>query len=343
MSAFFGLQNTFFDLPNIWAALIAFAVLAYVALDGFDLGIGILFPLFAGKSQRDEAMNSVAPVWDGNETWLVLGGGGLFAVFPLAYSIIMPALYPLVVAMLLALVFRGVAFEFRFRAERSAWLWDWSFFLGSLTAAFSQGVMLGALVQGIKVAGRAYAGGRLDWLTPFSLLTGFALVVGYALLGAAWLILKTRWATQSRAFALARALAPLLLALIATVSIWTPFLNDDYWRLWFGWPKNLLLAPLPLACGALGLWLLKLLADERETAPFFASLGLFALCYIGVGISFYPTIVPRSVTIHAAAAPDSSLAFLLAGAAVLIPIILAYTGFAYYIFRGKTDAAGGYH
>ena len=184
-------MNSPSDLPTIWAAIIAVAVLAYVVLDGFDLGIGILFLFFTGKRQRDEAMNSVAPVWDGNETWLVLGGGGLFAAFPLAYAIIMPALYPLVIAMLLALVFRGVAFEFRFRADTSAFLWDWAFFLGSLVAALAQGIMLGALVQGIKVSGRAYAGGWLDWLTPFSLLTGVALVCGFALLGATWLIYKT--------------------------------------------------------------------------------------------------------------------------------------------------------
>jgi cytochrome bd ubiquinol oxidase subunit II len=336
-------MSGFFDLPMIWAALIAFAVFAYVALDGFDLGIGILFPFFSGKRQRDEVMNSIAPVWDGNETWLVLGGGGLFAVFPLAYSIIMPALYPLVIAMLLGLVFRGVAFEFRFRAGRSAFLWDWAFFLGSLVAAFSQGVMLGALVQGIKVSGRAYAGGWLDWLTPFSLLTGVALVCGYALLGATWLIRKTEWATQHHAFALARPLAPILLLLIAVVSLWTPFLNADYWRLWFGWPQNLALAPLPLAAVALGLWLIKLLADGRESKPFLVTLALFALCYIGIGICFFPFIVPRAVTIRAAAAPDSSLSFLLVGASVMIPLILAYTAYAYYVFRGKTNASGGYH
>jgi cytochrome d ubiquinol oxidase subunit II len=336
-------MTAFFDLPNIWAAIIAFAVLAYVLLDGFDLGVGILFLFFTGKNQRDEAMNSVAPVWDGNETWLVLGGGGMFATFPLAYSIIMPALYPLVIAMLLALVFRGVAFEFRFRAGREARLWDWAFFFGSLVAAFSQGVMLGALVQGIKVSGRAYAGGWLDWLTPFSLLTGVALVCGYALLGATWLIFKTEWATQRRAYALARPLAPLMLALIAAVSLWTPFLNEAYWALWFGFPRNLLLAPLPFAGAALGLWLIKTLAAEREAAPFLTTLGLFVLCYIGIGISFYPYIVPRAVTFHAAAAPDSSLSFLLVGASVLLPIILAYLAHAYYVFRGKTNAAGGYH
>jgi cytochrome d ubiquinol oxidase subunit II len=332
-----------FDLPTIWAGLIAVAILAYVVLDGFDLGIGVLFPFFTGKQQRDEAMNSVAPVWDGNETWLVLGGGGLLAAFPLAYSIIMPALYPLVIAMLLGLVFRGVAFEFRFRADTSAFLWDWAFFLGSLVAALAQGVMLGALVQGIKISGRAYAGGWLDWLTPFSLLTGVALVCGYALLGATWLIYKTERGTQRQAYALAKPLAPLMLGLIAVVSLWTPFLNDAYWRLWFGFPGNLALAPLPLACAALGLWLLKLLnAGEREIAPFLTAQALFLLCYIGIGISFYPYIVPRSVTIAAAAAPDSSLSFLLAGAVVLIPIIFAYTGYAYYVFRGKTGAAG-YH
>lgn len=332
-----------FDLPTIWAGLIAFAVYAYVVLDGFDLGIGVLFPFFSGKDQRDEAMNSIAPVWDGNETWLVLGGGGLFAVFPLAYAIIMPALYPLVIAMLLGLVFRGVAFEFRFRAGRSAFLWDWAFFLGSLVAAFTQGVMLGALVQGIKVADRAYGGGWLDWLTPFSLLTGVALVSGYALLGATWLIHKTEAPTQGRAFALARPLAPLVLALVGAVSLWTPFLNEDYWRLWFSFPHNLLLAPLPLAAGAAGIWLILLIARRRENAPFLAAQALFALCYIGIGISFYPFIVPRAVTIHAAAAPDSSLKFLLVGASVMIPTIFAYTAYAYYVFRGKTNAAGGYH
>ena len=340
MSAPFDLPMT---LPTIWGGIIAVAILAYVVLDGFDLGIGVIFPFFEGKQQRDEAMNSVAPVWDGNETWLVLGGGGLLAAFPLAYAIVMPALYPLVIAMLLGLVFRGVAFEFRFRADTSAFLWDWAFFLGSLVAAFTQGVMLGALVQGIKISGRAYAGGWLDWLTPFSLLTGVALVCGYALLGATWLIYKTERGTQRLAFALAKPLAPLMLGLIAVVSLWTPFLNDDYWRLWFGYPGNLALAPLPLACAALGLWLIKLLADgEREIAPFLTAQALFLFCYIGIGISFYPYIVPRSVTIAAAAAPNSSLSFLLAGAMFLIPIILAYTGYAYYVFRGKVGTAG-YH
>jgi cytochrome d ubiquinol oxidase subunit II len=336
-------MSDFFTVQNIWAGLIAFAVLAYVVLDGFDLGIGILFPLLPGKPARDLAMNSVAPVWDGNETWLVLGGGGLFAVFPLAYAILMPAFYPLIIAMLLALVFRGVAFEFRFRADKSAFLWDWSFFLGSLVAALAQGIMLGALVQGVKVAGRAYAGGWLDWLTPFSILTGIALVCAYALLGATWLVYKTESVTQMRALELARVLAPLMLATIAAVSLWTPFLNDDYWRIWFGFPKNLLLAPLPIASAIVGMLLMQKLAEENDVAPFLATLALFVLCYVGIGVSFYPYIVPRSVTIEAAAAPETSLKFLLAGAAALIPIILAYVGYAYYVFRGKVEPGAGYH
>ncbi len=330
------------DLANIWAALIAFAVFAYVVLDGFDLGVGLLFPFLWDKAQRDQAMNSIAPVWDGNETWLVLGGGGLFAVFPLAYAIIMPALYPLVIAMLLGLVFRGVAFEFRFRAENPK-IWDWAFFLGSLAASLGQGIMLGALVQGIKVGDRAYAGGILDWLTPFSLLSGFSLTVGYALLGATWLVLKTEWVLRDRALHFAERLAPVLLATIVAVSLWTPFLHRDYWNLWFGFPENLALAPLPLACAGLGFWLLKALRAEKEIAPFFLTLGLFLLCYIGVGLSFYPYIVPRAVTIHAAAAPETSLKFLAIGATVLIPLILGYFVHAYYVFRGKVRADAGYH
>ena len=215
------------DLPLVWAGLIAFAVLAYVLLDGFDLGVGILFPFVQGEANRDEMMNSVAPVWDGNETWLVLGGGGLFAVFPLAYAVIMPALYAPIIAMLLGLVLRGVAFEFRWKTQRGKFLWDWAFAAGSTIAAFAQGIALGALVQGIPVSGRAYAGGWWDWLTPFSLVTGIAVVVGYALLGSTWLILKTEGRVRDAAFAFARITAIATLGLIVVVSLWTPFLSDD--------------------------------------------------------------------------------------------------------------------
>ena len=255
------------DLPLIWAGLIAFAVLAYVVLDGFDLGVGILFPLIRGEAHRDEAMNSVAPVWDGNETWLVLGGGGLLAVFPLAYAIIMSALYVPIIVMLLALVFRGVAFEFRWKTKRGKFLWDWAFAGGSTLAAFAQGLALGALVQGIPVANRAYAGGHWDWLTPFSILTGVALVIGYGLLGATWLILKTEGHVQRRAYDIAFWVAPATLLLIGLVSLWTPFLNGLYTQRWFAWPQILLVGPVPLAVLGAGYLLLRGLTERRELSP----------------------------------------------------------------------------
>ncbi|MEO5805614.1 cytochrome d ubiquinol oxidase subunit II [Devosia sp.] len=332
-----------FDLPFIWAAIIAFAVLAYVVLDGFDLGIGILFPFFPEKHDRDVMTNSVAPVWDGNETWLVLGGGGLMAVFPLAYATIMPALYIPIILMLLGLVFRGVAFEFRWRTERWRPLWDFGFWIGSTVAAFTQGVALGALVQGIKIEGREYAGGWWDWLSLFSLLTGVAVVLGYALLGACWLNLKTSKGLQAKARQLAMASGVGTLAMIGVVSLWTPFINSVYFEHWFGWPTAFFSAfvPLLLAVCAFVLW--HGLTTDKHLQPLLAALGLFVLSFVGIGISFYPYIVPGALTINQAAAPDSSLGFLLVGAVVLVPIILAYTGYAYWVFRGKIDPEEGYH
>jgi cytochrome d ubiquinol oxidase subunit II len=288
-------------------------------------------------------MNSVAPVWDGNETWLVLGGGGLFAVFPLAYAIIMPALYAPVIAMLLGLVLRGVAFEFRWRTQRGQFLWDWAFAAGSTTAALAQGIALGALVQGIPVAGRAYAGGWWDWLTPFSLVTGVALVVGYALLGSTWLVYKTEGHTQQKAYGFAHGAGVATLALIGLVSLWTPFLSQRFMHRWFDWPQVLFVAPVPLLVALAGFVLLNGLRKRQERQPFFAALALFVLCFIGLLISFYPYLVPTSVTLWEAAAPDRSLSFLLAGAAVLIPVILAYTAYSYWVFRGKVNSHGGYH
>lgn len=276
------------DLPFIWAGIIAFAVLAYVMLDGFDLGIGILFPSYPARAHRDLMMNSVAPIWDGNETWLVLGGGGLMAAFPLAYAIVMPALYVPLIVMLLALVFRGVAFEFRWKAETDASrrLWDSSFAWGSIVAAFAQGIALGALVQGIPVKGRAYAGGWWDWLTPFSLLTGLALVAGYALLGATWLILKTDGEVQSKAIRLARLTGLATVLFIGAVSIWTPFLEPLYMARWFDFPQILYTAPVPLLVAASAYALLRGLNEGRELLPFLAAQSLFLLSYIGLGISF---------------------------------------------------------
>ena len=331
-----------FDLAFIWAGLIAFAVLAYVLFDGFDLGIGILFPFLRSERDRDQAMNSVAPVWDGNETWLVLGGGGLMAAFPVAYAVVMTALYAPLIAMLLALIFRGVAFEFRWRAERKQ-LWDRAFAGGSLMATFAQGVALGALVQGIPVSDRAYAGDWWDWLTPFSLLTGVALVVGYALLGATWLIMKTTGELQDDARRFAWITALSTLALIGVVSLWTPLMNAQFMARWFAWPAVLYSAPVPLLVALAAAVLFTGLMRRREVSPFLAAIALFVLCYIGLGISFYPYMVPPSITIWSAAAPDSSLKFLLVGAVVLIPLILAYTAWSYWVFRGKVDPSAGYH
>ncbi|MEM7775332.1 MAG: cytochrome d ubiquinol oxidase subunit II [Pseudomonadota bacterium] len=331
------------DLPFVWAMLIAFAILAYVVLDGFDLGVGILFPMLANDRDRDTAMNTVAPVWDGNETWLILGGGGLFAVFPLAYAVIMPALYAPIIIMLLGLLFRGVAFEYRWRATTYQWLWDLSFTSGSVAAAFAQGITLGALLQGIPVEGRAYAGGWWDWLTPFSVLTGVAVVVGYALLGATWLVVKTEGRLQEQAFRFSWVTGAGTLIMIGMVSLWTPFLDPVYMERWFAFPAILYVAPVPLFVLAAAAGLAIGLRARRDYLPFASALALFVLCFVGLGISVYPHIVPPAITIWDAAAPDSSLWFLLVGAVVLLPMILGYTAYAYWVFRGKVREGEGYH
>jgi cytochrome bd ubiquinol oxidase subunit II len=331
-----------FDLTAVWALIIAFAVFAYVVMDGFDLGIGILFPTFRVGKERDHAMNSIAPVWDGNETWLVLGGGGLFAAFPLAYAIILPATYPLMIAMLLGLVFRGVAFEFRWRHAGHRPLWDAAFTIGSLVAALAQGITLGAILQGIQVQNDAYAGGWLDWLSPFSVLTGVSLVIGYALLGASWLIWKTDGETQHRARRLAFVLGIGTLVAMAAVSAATPFLHYDYWRRWFAMPGVLVTAQVPLLVLIAAVTFFWSLRRGAQRLPFLIALVLFLLGFIGLGISMYPYVVPRAVTIWDAAAPEQSQIFMLVGAAIIIPVILAYTGWAYWVFRGKVGAHG-YH
>jgi cytochrome d ubiquinol oxidase subunit II len=332
-------------LPVIWAGLIAFAVLAYVLLDGFDLGVGILFAAVRREEDRDVMLNTVAPVWDGNETWLVLGGGGLFAVFPLAYGVIMPALYPAVIAMLLALVFRGVGFEFRFRAATArgrAW-WDFGLQAGSTLAAFCQGLVLGGLLQGIRVQNRAYAGGWWDWLTGFTVLCGIALVVGYALQGACWLIWRCEGPLQERARGYARILAVATLALIVVVSLWTPMLNPAFSARWFTWPGIALTSPVPILV-ALVAWLFwRGLRQQHEVTPLLCTDAWFVLCYAGLGISLWPLIAPPDITIWDAAAPPASQRFLLIGALILVPIILAYTAFAYWVFRGKVRPGMHYH
>jgi cytochrome d ubiquinol oxidase subunit II len=331
-----------FDLPMFFAFIIAFAILAYVVMDGFDLGIGILFPLLPVGRERDSAINSVAPVWDGNETWLVMGGGGLLAAFPLAYGMILSALYAPIIAMLLALVFRGVAFEFRWRDPRHRALWDVAFSGGSIVATLAQGITLGALLQGIAVQNRTYAGGWFDWLTPFSLLVGVSLLCGYALLGSTWLVMKSEGSLQERCYRLAFRLAIATVVAMAAVSAATPFLRDAYWLRWFAWPQVLFAAQVPVLVAIVTFVLFWSLRRGHHYTPFLMALALFGLGLAGLGISLYPNVVPPSVSIWDAAAPHDSLAFMLPGVLIMVPIILAYTGYSYWVFRGKTGHEG-YH
>jgi cytochrome d ubiquinol oxidase subunit II len=335
-------MNVDVGLTGAWAAILVFAVFAYVVMDGFDLGIGILFAALDTEEERNQAMNAIAPVWDGNETWLVLGGGGLMAAFPAAYAIILPATYPLVIAMLLGLIFRGVAFEFRWREPRHRAAWEKAFWLGSCIAAIAQGVMLGAILQGIRVSGQAYAGGWLDWLTPFSVLTGLSLAAGYALLGACWLIWKLEGPAQNHAFRLAVPAAMATLLGLAAVSAYTPFLHVAYWQRWFALPHVLLTAQVPLLTVIIAWALFRALRARAERAPFLLSLSLFVLGFIGLGISLYPYLVPRSLTLWQAAAPAASQRFMLVGVIAILPLILGYTAWAYWVFRGKTGTHG-YH
>lgn len=331
------------DLQTIWAGLLALAVLIYVILDGFDLGIGILYPFFQIGEERSTAMNTVAPVWDGNETWLVLGGGGLLAAFPLAYSIMMSALYAPILAMLFGLIFRGVSFEFRWRDPEHEKIWDVGFFGGSLLATFSQGIVLGAFIQGIQVEGRAYGGGWFDWLTPFSIFTGIALVIGYAFLGAMWLIMKTDGELRARLYKLSFPLMRSVFVMIGIVSVWTTFLSPDIYGRWFKMPTFLYLSPVPMLTAVLAWRIYVNLKHQLDSRPFPLALGLFVLSYAGLGISIFPYVVPRAITVAEAAAPDASLEFMLIGALIFLPLIIAYTGYSYWIFRGKVKPGEGYH
>jgi cytochrome d ubiquinol oxidase subunit II len=327
------------DLPLIWGVLIATAVLMYVLLDGFDLGIGILFPFAPSDKCRDRMMNSIAPFWDGNETWLVLGGGGLFAAFPLAYAILMPAFYMPIIAMLMGLILRGVAFEFRFKAEgKSRRLWDYAFHLGSLDAAFCQGLILGAFVQGVQVTGRNFSGGPFDWASGFSVMTGIALVFGYALLGSTWLVMKTEDVTLEWARCVASYVLGFVGIFMALVSMCIPFMNTRIKDFWFATPNIYYLSVIPLLTAVLfGLLWRDLHQSSREYRPFLISVGIFFMGYLGLGLSLYPWLIPYHYTIWDAAASTPGLSLLLVGVVPLLPLILFYTGYCYYIFRGKTS------
>jgi cytochrome d ubiquinol oxidase subunit II len=337
------------DLPLIWAGLIAVAVLLYVVLDGFDLGLGILFPFARTAADRDVMMNSVAPVWDGNETWLVLGGGGLFAAFPLAYSILMPALYLPVGLMLTGLILRGVAFEFRFRGvRRGRRFWTMAFAGGSILAAFAQGLILGGFIQGVRVEGERFAGGPFDWLTPYTLLVAFGLVMGYALLGAAWLVMKTERELQGDACDWAKGLSAAAAFCLAAVSAYTLFQHPQVAERW-GWrdltlhlDRFLPLAPIP-ALGAIGLFMVQLgVRRGQHGMPFAGAILVFLSGYLGLAVGFFPYVVPYAFDYRAAAAPANALGLMLWGAALALPLILAYSAWVYWIFRGKV-AAEGYH
>ena len=338
------------DLPLIWAGLIATAVLLYVLLDGFDLGVGVLFPFARSPADRDAMMNSIAPVWDGNETWLVLGGGGLFAAFPLAYAVIMPALYLPIYLMLCGLILRGVAFEFRLRGRRRGKQgWTIAFAGGSTIAAFAQGLVLGGFIQGVTVRNDAFAGGPFDWLTPYTLLVACGVVAGYALLGATWLI----WRTEDELHGDARRWARFALAgtalLLAAVSIATLYVHPRVAARWgvigdtINLARLLKLSPIPLL-GLLGLGvIMEGLRRRSHFLPYVGACWVFLSGYFGLAAGFFPFVVPYALTFRQAASADNALSLMLFGVVPMLPLILAYSGWVYWIFRGKVGADAGYH
>ena len=323
-------------LPLVWAAILALAVFLYVLLGGYDLGLGVLFPLAPSDKDRDAMMGSVAPFWDGNETWLVLGGGGLLAAFPLAYSVMLPALYLPIILMLIGLILRGVAFEFRFKSERYRWTWDIAFSLGSVLAALMQGAIMGAFIQGFAVTDNKFSGGAFDWLTPFSVLTAAALLSGYVLLSAGWLIMKADEALRQWAYGIAYTALVAVATFIVIFSLWTPFLHPEIAARWFSPGNMVMLSPVPLvtAASVVGLWMA--LKRRHRYMPFLLATVLFLLCYTGLAVSLFPYIIPPNITIwQAAAAPDSQL-FMLYGAIPILPIILGYTAYSYYVLWDTT-------
>jgi cytochrome bd ubiquinol oxidase subunit II len=332
------------DFVPLWTIILGLGVFLYVLLDGFDLGVGILYGFAPDLESRNLVMNSIAPIWDGNETWLVLGGVGLLAAFPLAFSIILPAVYFPVLVMLLALIFRGVAFEFRYRDREHRTFWDHAFCYGSAIATFAQGIVLGSFIQGFKTAGRQFVGTSFDCFTPFSIFTGLALLFGYSLLGAGWLVMKTEGALQERARRRGLWCLYGVLFAIAVVSLWTPLVQPEIARRWFSWPNIAFLAPVPLITTLLAWAAWRAFNDRRsEVAPFAAAIGLFVMSYLGIAISLWPMIVPYKFTLWQAASAPSTQAFLLVGTLFLLPIILMYTGWSYWVFRGKVRGDIGYH
>ena len=329
-------------LPVIWAGVIGTAVAMYVILDGFDLGIGVLFPFAPSERERDQMMRSVAPFWDGNETWLVLGGAGLFVAFPRAYAVIMPAFYLPVIVMLLALVFRGIAFEFRTVSHSKTW-WSVVFTGGSTLAGFAQGVILGGLIEGVPVRDGAYAGGPLHWASPFAFVCGLALVAGYALLGATWLAMKTEGPVAVRSRGQAKWLLLAVLGFMAVVSLWTPLAEPRIAARWFSLSNFYFLWPVPTVTALVAFAVWRGLEQRRDVLPFLAAIALFLLGYLGLVISNFPYLVPPSLTVWDTAAAPASQIFMLIGTLLLLPMILGYIVFIYWLFRGKVREGESYH
>jgi cytochrome bd ubiquinol oxidase subunit II len=326
------------DLPLLFALVLAFGIALYVVMDGFDLGIGILFPFAPADADRDTMMNSVAPIWDGNETWLVLGGTLLLAAFPRAYATLLPALYVPLVVMLFALIFRGIAFEFRFRAGRGRPLWDAAFAAGSALAGFCQGLVLGGFIEGAGAAPH----GPLDFLSTFAVATGLGLVAGYALLGATWLILKTGGSTAAFGRRATRPALVATLLFIGLISLWTPLAFEQIRERWFSLPNILFLWPVPALTLASALAIWHGAARGPEALPFLAAIFLFLLGLSGLEVSLFPYAVPWRITLWQAASSTPTLEFIGVGVLIILPIILTYLGYAHWIFRGKATRDSGY-
>lgn len=328
-------------LAFIFAALIGYIIIMYVILDGFDLGVGILFPFTNSDKERDKMMNAIAPVWDGNETWLVFGGAMLYGSFPQVYGLLLPILYMPLMLMLVALIFRGVSFEFRFKAQKSKPIWNWAFAISSIAAAFFQGVVLGAFVQGFPHKDGVILTQQVDWLTPFSLLTGVALVCGYGLLGATWMVIKSEQALQKKMVHYAKGLLVLIGMFLVFVSIWTPLHNNEIFTRWYSFPNMLYLSPLPIITAVMLFLTWRSLGKGHDWHPFLYSVVIFLCAYTGIAISVYPYLIPYQLSFWEAAAPDSTLKFILVGVVLMLPILITYTLYAYHVFRGKSDE--GYH
>jgi len=331
------------DLVHIWLGLVGLVVILYVVLDGFSLGVALLFPTAEDEGERDILMNTIAPVWDANQTWLVFGGGALFAAFPMIYTVLFSSLYIPLLTLVFGLIFRGVAFEFRANSSRKS-PWNKAFFFGSLAAVFTQGLVLGGYLSGTKVVEGIFAGGPFDWLNPFSIMVGLALIAGYVLLGSTYLVIKTTGAVQERAYRQAYLSALAVAAFMIVVSIWTPVHDPSIPARWFSPPRIYFIWTFPLL-GVVAFFLLLRSLKKRTTElkPFVFSVLLFLSAYLGLQAAIYPYAIPPSVTIYEAASQRETMMFTLWGVAIVLPFVVGYTLYSYWVFRGKVEADAEYH